>query len=244
MSLLRCNILLGVAFFYFLAAQSINNPSYAKTNNEISIIEAESYHGVEVIDAQDGEEWSAFTVEDGKTLVKNVRISVKTIFDEVTDNEGDSPTGKYISSSPKYNNILFMVKGIKLKDGRIPTYHTVNSPIKGGDRLTVKGDKSSIELIEKNDINTKTYDGRDVNNGYQLTLKINDKEIKLSEVMLLDDNYPKLIWSGDINNDGYPDLVIDTSYHYNMERITLFLSRNKNGKINYKKVAEHTSYGC
>ncbi len=66
----------------------------------------------------------------------------------------------------------------------------------------------------------------------------------MAENEQFDDSIYVLLWAGDIDRDGIPDLLIDTSNHYNISTIALFLSSKADkGKL-YKKVAIFETIGC
>lgn len=58
------------------------------------------------------------------------------------------------------------------------------------------------------------------------------------------DGIQKVIWTGDLDRDDQPDLLIDTSDHYNVFQPTLFLSSKADSGVWVKAVAYHTSVGC
>lgn len=217
------------------------------TDSKINILINQFYHGDAVTDVRDGENWVAITKSSDQIIAKHIKIKVKTVEDPLVDEDKKKFTGKEISSD---KNALFLVKGIELKNNSvIDTYFLydwqkdINATIDSDKSIEIKGKNSSVKLFNRSNLHIKG-DGYEINDAYQLIAKIGDKEMPLTAPTQSDDNFPNLIWSGDLNNDGHPDFLIDTAYHYNISKPTLFLSHINGNGINYQKVAERESSGC
>ncbi|MFZ4762200.1 MAG: hypothetical protein ACOYK8_05250 [Alphaproteobacteria bacterium] len=207
----------------------------------IHILQNSIYHQDEVEDVKNGESWIAIIESNGKYTAKQVTISVKTVKDEVIDPEKGPFTGKEIISDPA---TAFLIKGIAIKTGTpIKAYPIDTSSIEGGKSIEIKGGLSTVKLLGKSKIHLKG-DGYETNDAYQLIGIVDNQEFTLVAPTTLDDSFPQLIWAGDLNNDGQPDLLIDTTNHYNVSNPTLFLSKVSKDKITYHKVAERRSTGC
>jgi hypothetical protein len=59
-----------------------------------------------------------------------------------------------------------------------------------------------------------------------------------------DDQMIKILFAGDIDGDGFLDLIIDTSRHYNSTIPTLYLSKPAAGGHLVKPVGQHETVGC
>lgn len=59
-----------------------------------------------------------------------------------------------------------------------------------------------------------------------------------------DDAMTSILWSGDLDGDGYIDFLIDLSNHYNQRLPTLFLSKPATSDKIVVPVAGHSSVGC
>lgn len=76
-----------------------------------------------------------------------------------------------------------------------------------------------------------------------------DKEAQTITQLLVaqpafDDEMTDIIFAGDIDGDQFPDLIIDTSGHYNATEPTLYLSRPAESTQLLKIAGQHTSVGC
>lgn len=63
-------------------------------------------------------------------------------------------------------------------------------------------------------------------------------------VLLGDDGNAALLFVGDLDRDGRPDLIFDASDHYNVARPTLFLSSPAGPDEFVRQVAQYESVGC
>ena len=52
-----------------------------------------------------------------------------------------------------------------------------------------------------------------------------------------------MLWAGDLDRDGVPDLLLDLSNHYNISRYALYLSSMAGRDKLYKKAAEFKAEG-
>lgn len=66
----------------------------------------------------------------------------------------------------------------------------------------------------------------------------------LIEYSGFDDSMVSILFVGDIDGDGFPDLLTNNTYHYNVSIPTLYLSRPAKSGYLYKLVASHNSVGC
>ena len=209
---------------------------------QISIIRDASYHAGEAEDVIDGETWIAIVESDGKSIAKHVKISAKTEYDGLLDAKDGPFTGKVIESVP---NTVFLLKGFGLREGADVQSIPLDSEL--SQNLTkpyeLKGAKGNVRLddIGGLKLNTGEYEFDDA---HQFVLKLDGKDIPLTEVQVFNDALPYLIWAGDLNNDGYPDFVANISYHYNISKMALFMSYTYDGSLDYKKVAERQATGC
>lgn len=194
----------------------------------IQIVQNATYHGDEVQDVKDGDRWNAIVKTNDGYRVEEVKISVKTVKDEILDIDSGFFTGKEISSVPP---AVFLIKGMALEDNApIKSYPFNPSTLESEKPVEIKGDRARLSLV--------------FSKAGQIIAKLAEKEISLTEPMSSDEKSPELIWAGDLNNDGYPDLLIDTTDHYNISLPTLFLSKITGEDISYNKVAERRSAGC
>lgn len=216
------------------------------------------FHGDDVADVNDGEEWVAVIQNTKGYTTKKTKVFVETVMDDIGDEPTGPFTGKKISIELKKTaDIVFLVSGLDLRpDVQIPFVKTIKTPgpaesyselnLEAGSSIEIKGLKRNLILKGMDTVYREVYE-----TGYERTIMayklvgiVDDYQFTVMKESLLDDATPHIIWAGDLNQDGYPDFLIDISPKYSMTKPALFLSQIKKGKLSYKKMAERTSYGC
>lgn len=208
----------------------------------------ETYHGEDVTDVHTGQQWFAIVPSGNDYIVKKVRVSVKSVRDEIIDNDNQK-TGRQLTFKPVYPDVVYQVRGLPLKNGQkiLGSHIQESSPD--------YSHASGYKLLPENNINignitliaeaTVTIEDKlPVIRNYVLKLKSDSYEETLFTSDFFDDNEPKLLWAGDLNGDGNADLLIDTSSKYSYSQPTLFLSQVVEGAVSYKKAAERQLHGC
>ncbi|WP_188753943.1 hypothetical protein [Parapedobacter defluvii] len=74
--------------------------------------------------------------------------------------------------------------------------------------------------------------------GYRLFFGNAEKSPELAVVENIEYANPTLVWAGDLNNDGLPDLILDLSEFYECQHLYFFLSDKNDQEKPLKKVAD------
>ncbi|PSK88880.1 hypothetical protein [Taibaiella chishuiensis] len=220
------------------------------------ILNASSYHGDEVGDSVSRKSWTGLFRNAGGYYLDATRIQTARVYDAVLDESENGPhTGIEVRALHKDTAIL-LISGVPyLRTGPV----TAVPELSAGDRsfFTLQpGDSSrfnyaghSYTLIARG--TKKQVDdqpGNEIITDYRLYLA-GDKNGKRIEQLLtaqknLDDTLPCIIFCGDLDGDGLPDFLIDTTDHYNVFQPTLYLSAQAAADKLLLRVAKHTSVGC
>ena len=95
---------------------------------------------------------------------------------------------------------------------------------------------------------TDNYGGITMKNGDTVSLSDGLNTAHLDDYMYSTYLGPRLVWQGDINNDGFPDVIYYTPYMSECcgGSVTyhLFISEKVNGHWSLKKVSEDIIYSC
>lgn len=215
--------------------------------NAVEIISPGEHHGDEVAANTPGVWFALVSDGDGASL-RRVRVSVARVKDEILD-EGAEMTGKRVDVSPAIESIA-LVRGIRgLKPGRVPTA-LVNQAVDRagiGARLGARAYHLSMRCAEQSPVEGQRQEHCD------LILRSGKVEQVLftylayyagNERMWASERQPQVLWAGDLDADGRLDILLETSNHYNMGEMRLFLSRGTSPSALVQKLAAHTTTGC
>lgn len=184
------------------------------------------------------EEWYAIYLD---SLSKDFYLEKALIEIGKFDDEclGDSTT--YISSKNNKSIELF-VKGIVPKDLHLKTFHHTQTSVWTGSQysfdwnnqhytLRAEGNAGSSKQFDKDELGRTTC-WEDSPTNYKLYLSNGSQEQLLVAIPLLNDTNVQIIFIGDLDEDGKPDFIFDTSSDYEEKRVVLFLSsKAKNSEI-------------
>ncbi len=221
---------------------------------KIRLVEVgEGYHGDE-IEVKNGETWLSLSRQNENYFLSSEKVTVRRAFDSIVDDEDTNlETGKSVSISGGAASIFLLKNARQLKEGEVTTlYEHIDS-----DETTTVEEESLFSL--KNGF-TRTFTLG--NEAYTLSVKRGKNKASEDIIALIlengttkqvlhsyrsfekDDYIGTLIWVGDIDRDGKPDLYLDLYLHDNAIYKNLFLSAPaEKGKL-VKKVAVFTTTGC
>jgi len=188
------------------------------------------YHGDEMPIRAD-KDWLGLYPAPGGYAWKAVAPSFRHAVDPVLDAPGQE-TGVEVEVSGE--TPILMVRGVvALKPG--PVSRAVSETV----RMTL----GTVEpLADGLELTAVTGD----DGGYELRLQDKDgrKQVICTHDVMYDDTVPTLMMAGDLDGDGRMDLLIDTSNHYNLSRVTLFLSSSAGPGEWMAPVATLQTTGC
>jgi len=208
-----------------------------------------SFHNDEVWETAKKENWLGLFYNSNEVYVDSTRIYVNSVFDEILDDEGGKKTGWEVTAKHIDTAIIFVqntnispkrnIEQIKLNKKYLFPEDSFDFEYNGIKyTLYAKGGK------KKEDPNSDWY----IVWNYKLYIKTstngNIKETLLCAETNFDDQMITIDFIGDIDGDNIPDLIINTSRHYNADCPTLYLSKPAKGKDIVKPVGYHLSIGC
>lgn len=212
-----------------------------------------TFHEGEVSTDISSKSWVGLVKEtDGTYSVHKLNPTTKIVHDDVVDEAGEMTAVKV--SAKSVGEIVFMTNEGLISQGSNLTVAQLPTTIYPGESkdftykgktytIYAEGEKGAPYTYETNEGEViKTYEIKK----YQLYLKVKgqDKVIVLLDLKSLEEATPTIEFAGDLNGDGYIDLLINTTYNYNMNRPTLYLSDVKSGQLTVKAVAALESVGC
>ena len=212
-----------------------NYPAYILTESEVS-------HQDEVDVKYANYDWVGLFKSDSGYFVKQTKVFIRKVPDEMMDDDGWE-----VKPSVKDSSIL-LISGLDyLQPAPVTPARLSSTEIMPGKPQQFTYGNINYTLYATGKIAPVEDDPENVVD-YQLYLKATVNGInynqKLVSVPSFDGTMVNIRFAGDIDGDGRPDFILDTTNHYNSERPTLYLSKPaKNGNL-LKVVGLHTYVGC
>ena len=211
---------------------------------------AEVFHRDEV-KAKSGETWLGLFSENGKFSLRSTKITVRRVFDELSD---DEKTGKWTGKSVSTEGAkpVFLLKGAKeLSEGRVTTLfrmpHHEEGHLENQEYASIRPGFSKDFTIGKTTYTLTARSGRTSSGKTTLALLLESGGTSqvIHTVPDFEGNYLGSIeWVGDLDRDGKPDFYLGLYVHDNVGYRNLFLSSPaKKGKL-VEKVAFFWTTGC
>lgn len=226
---------------------TITYPNFSQLKSKV-LTEGE-FHNDEVWASAKKENWFGLFYNSKEIYVDSTKISVKSVYDLILDDENGKKTGwKVTANHTDTSIILFQNENI------VPKRNI--KQIKFNKQYLYPDDSFSFEYQgQKYVLYAKGGKRKEQPNSdwfivwnYKLYLKaIMNNEAKQSLLCAeanFSDQMISIDFIGDIDGDNIPDLIINTSRHYNASLPTLYLSKPAKGKNLVKPVGFHESIGC
>ncbi len=204
-----------------------------------------TFHKNEVWRGAEGKNWLGLFKDDKGYVLRPTTLRVTTVQDPVLDNQGVF-SGREVTATEK--DALFFITGMKPSAaGSIDTASFTRTTLAAGKQLTYtfKGKEYHIKA-QGDSVQASTGEYRYSRYGWVASGTKNGRKVEqlVAEDSSFDDSIYLLLWAGDLDRDGIPDLLLDLSNHYNVSRYVLLLSSHaEKGKL-YKKVAVFEAIGC
>jgi len=233
-----------VLYVSILASAMTSTPSKAS----IEIMRTGSFHGDEVA-AKAAGRWFALVLESDGASLRSINVSVASEHDSMVDNDGQK-TGKRVESSPTLEAVI-LVRGLaSLRAGRLPTA-VIQQPVEPNHAVDARFGRGSYRLsVRCADIHAV---GGQRQQECELRLEsalVNQSLFSYSayfqgsERYWASENPPTVVWAGDLDKDGRLDLLLNTSNHYNVSEMRLYLSSAAKAGHLVAEVASFRSVGC
>ncbi len=206
------------------------------------------WHGDEVA-AEDGESWLALVERTpDRYELRPVTLRVERVHDPIVDDTGEK-TGKRISLNLDIEPVI-LIQGLPIPEQGVSAVQEDFQPFIAFERDRPHGRLASerIPLTEDSWLQLEAVPFPEDERFSKIKLTyvegMNKQVLDVGEIPVSADVQPGLMWAGDLDGDGYTDLLLNTSNHYNVDAITLFLSGPAEKGRLLKKVAEWRTTGC
>lgn len=192
--------------------------------------------------------WMGLFRSDTGYYIANTKIKLAKAHDAVLDEDGGK-TGWEVTPSVK-DTALLLVSGLEyLRSKTVLKAEISKDQILPGEQqqFAYKGITYTLYATGNKKSSTPENDLYAVTN-YKLFIKavINGRQYNqmLVSVKSFDDTMATILFIGDLDGDNVPDVIIDTTNHYNVTAPTLYLSKPASQNDLLKVVGMHVTVGC
>lgn len=198
------------------------------------------FHKHEVWQGVENKQWMALVMEDSVFRLRPTTIQVQPFFDPVNDKGRQVMSGREVRGTIP-NTLLFITGMDRLKEGVVDTVSYPGQVIMPNTAIDLKFKGRTYTLAASGDsIQDESSESYALKN-YSWKISGTKGGKKISQELASNENFESaiyvLLWAGDLDRDGIPDLLVDLSNHYNASEVTLFMSSLADkGKL-YKKIA-------
>ncbi|MFB6456232.1 hypothetical protein ACE38W_13250 [Chitinophaga sp. Hz27] len=200
-------------------------------------------HPEEFKSADTASKWYAIYRTDSNYYYTSILLQFSRVDDPVLEGE----KGWQIDAPNTKDSVISLVNAVPaLQEGIIPAISLRNTTLKPGDTIAFKFNGADYKLYATG--NTVKRPGDETIYHYRLFLVGMKDGGQITQLLVqhsyLDDSIPEIMLAGDMDGDGFPDILMNTTYHYNLYRPTLFLSSGRSKTELLHVVAMNDFVGC
>jgi len=224
-----------------IAAQAIDDGS-------LVILSSGAFHGDEVPADAEGR-WAALVAEGSGAALRPVRVSVVAVRDELLDNEGEA-TGKRVDLSPELDPIVLLRGAPSLRPGPVATAlvrHPIGLMSGAEAHLGTVSYQLSLRCAEVPPVSGQRQEACDLllqSESIQQVLFTYRAYFTREDRYWASERSPMVLWAGDLDGDGRLDLLVDTSDHYNVTEMRLYVSSPAKPDALVTEAARFSAAGC
>jgi hypothetical protein len=235
-----------------IAATSINEVKTSfpiDTTYEAHILTSGIFHKDEVNPDLQKQRWVAIFRNKKDVFLKPTEISITQVRDEIVDEENEKTGWDVKSVAHPDSALLFISTHNYLKSKAIKEIKLTKSELLPDEQENFAYQNATYTLYATGQKKSE----RPGSNNYQVSnyrlfikavIKGHTYQQLLAAESTFDDALTQIIFAGDIDGDDIPDLILDTTNHYNVIRTTLYLSKPANNGNLLKIAGMRTQVGC
>lgn len=192
-------------------------------------------------------QWMGLFKSAGRYYTKVTTVAITKAQDEIVDEAPSEKTGWKVTPSVK-DSAIILISGLDyVKSRPVIPFNLKSQMLMPGDAKHFSYQNIDYTLYATGKNIAANGDFYNVLN-YKLYLKATINGVSYNQQLVyisgFNDAMVTVRFIGDIDGDGRPDFILDTTNHYNMERPTLYLSKPATGKNLVEVVGLHVYVGC
>ncbi len=205
------------------------------------ILPVGTFHNDEVNPDDAQKKWFGLFRNGDKYYLKQTFINITNVYDPVLDQENEA-TGWEVTTENKDTCLILIEHLAFLTNRNIESISLPKNEILPNDTVTLdyRGRKYNIYATGIN----KEGDISDYKLYLTDTTDSQKHKTLLVATPFFEDKMINIIFAGDIDGDNILDLIIDTSNHYNGQRLVLYLSKPSANHQLITPIGMHLSVGC
>ena len=214
-------------------------PASPETSAGNALLAVGSFHGGEV-QLKQPRQWLGLFCSGHVCNAHQTIVSTAAVHDDIVDEDSKASTGVEVSIAES-GSPIFLVRGLAFAKRQVPTVFSGEQALGAGDSFSIDAPFSS-HLLK---VEGKKSEDEALPKGSRLLFS---QGTTSQELLALPDGgndpYITVLWIGDIDGDGKPDLYLNTSWHYNVSHKVLWLSSlARAGQLVGQAAVLHTT-GC
>lgn len=231
----------------------IDEELYPKSKDlPLFVLTTAIFHGDETSPEMINKGWFGVFQDRGRYYIAPTTLSIQKAFDVVLDEDEHNSsewTGWEVKTSHIDTSLVLISSSPRLSSHEIKTIPLDKDFIDPNEKMTFTFNGSSYTLYSTGDLKPAEYNQEEmIISNYKLYIKgyKDGKEINqlLASTPVFEEAIFRILLIGDIDNDGFPDLILNTTYHYNLYRPTVYLSSFADKNQLVKVSGLHESVGC
>jgi hypothetical protein len=214
-----------------------------------TVLTTGQFHGDEVRKEDLNRNWYGIFQNSNGYYLDTTRIVTKRVQDPVLDEEEGKLTGWEVNTTNKDTSVLLFSGVNGLGKHPIKQVSLNKKHIWPGESETFTYNGITYTLYATGNKHKDKPDNEYyIVTSYRLFIKATINGTERTQMLVasreFDDRMTEVDFVGDIDGDNMPDLIINTSYHYNVTIPTLYLSKPAGSNEVLKLMGWHLSVGC
>jgi hypothetical protein len=213
---------------------SVNDGELSEIGNsfpsELHLLLPGTYHGEDIFQDASRKKWFGVYQEKGQAAIRRTELSFIPVFDPILDDEGGQSALNIRAVSDSIG-LLFLIADMgddaSIAETKLTTWDRTKPAwpveLKPGTVFRMDATYQLRTFAEGNGMENYRVE-------WVVAQGKSENQV-LAAADFMDDALMHVHWVGDLNGDGMPDLLLNTSHKYSYSQLVLFLSSAREGDI-------------